>query len=96
MNVRIVFKLVITVISCIFLMLAIGFSFDSGTGIEIAGRIIVALAFFALFVSALWRNEISSEPGGITKKKIILWTAGIFVLFFIRGCGTCVTVSPMT
>lgn len=75
-------------------MLAIGFSFDSGTGLEIAGRIIMALAFFALFVSALWRNEISSEPGGITKKKIIMWTAGILALFFIRGCADCVIISP--
>lgn len=62
MNVRIVFKLVITVISCIFLMLAIGFSFDSGTGIEIAGRIIVALAFFALFVSGLYFSSEDLEP----------------------------------
>lgn len=86
MRLRIVVKLGITVFACILLLLVIGFCFDSGTGIEIAGRIIAAVAFFAFFVSALWRNEISSEPGGMTKKKIVLWTSGILAILSIRGC----------
>lgn len=86
MNLRIAVKLAATVFACIMLMLGIGFCFDSGTGLEIAGRVLFVVVLFAFFVRALWRNEVSSAPGGITNKKIILWTSGILIVLFLRAC----------
>ena len=84
--IKLFLKFIITIMSFFPLMLTIAFSADTGTGLEIAGKIIVALFLFALFQYAVWHSEINSVLIGTSTKRWLIGVIIIFlVLFFLLG-----------
>ncbi len=57
--IKLLLKYVITIISIFVFLLTIGFSADTGTELEIAGKIIVIIFLFSLFQYVVWRSELT-------------------------------------
>lgn len=69
------------------LVLSIGFCFDSGSNIEIAGRVISVLVFFGIVFYAIWHSEIKSYKFNYTPKQLIISILksiiGFIIIFYI-------------
>lgn len=72
-------KIIITCFASVALLLAIGFSTDSGTSLEIFFRICFVLLLFGVLFYALWRNELSDFVYSSDKKKRITTAFKIIV-----------------
>ncbi len=82
--IKLLLKFIITIISIFALLLTIGFSADTGTGLEIAGKIILILSLFALFQYVVWRSEMTSASKN-TKRWLIGTIIVITILLALLG-----------
>lgn len=59
------------------MLVSIVFAFDTGTDIEIAGKILAIIFVFALLQYVLWRTEMTSKSTSASTKR---WFIGFIIL----------------